>query len=130
MNWYFAVLKKYAGFSGRARRKEYWMFILIHVITIIALAAIDRAVFPGRGLTLIPPYDYPQMITSIYYVATLLPTLAVVVRRLHDTGRSGFWCFVALVPLVGAIVLVIFLVNNGVAGRNQYGADPKEHAYA
>ncbi|MBT2366038.1 DUF805 domain-containing protein [Streptomyces sp. ISL-10] len=113
MSWYLAVLKNYAGFSGRARRKEYWMFTLINIIIALVLMGIDMA----AG-------TYP-IIYAIYTLALLLPTLAVTVRRLHDTGRSGWWIFISAIPLVGGIILLVFLASEGKAEANKFGADPK-----
>ncbi|MFD5494605.1 DUF805 domain-containing protein [Streptomyces sp. NPDC001812] len=113
MNWYIEVLKKYAVFNGRARRKEYWMFTLFSVIVSIVLTAVDAAI----GI---------QVLQPIYAIAVLLPTLAVTVRRLHDTNRSGWWIFIALIPLVGFIVMLVFLATEGTPGENKYGANPKE----
>ncbi|MEW2050910.1 DUF805 domain-containing protein [Streptomyces sp. NPDC005476] len=112
MHWYVDVLKKYAVFGGRARRQEYWMFTLFSVIVSIVLAIIDAAI--GSSI-----------LGIIYAVAVLLPSLGVAVRRLHDTGRSGWWILIALVPLVGAIVLLVFLASEGKQEPNQYGPNPK-----
>ncbi|MFI8003934.1 DUF805 domain-containing protein [Streptomyces sp. NPDC086010] len=112
MSWYLAVLKNYAGFSGRARRKEYWMFFLFHIIVALVLI----------GLGVVIDSQIPYL---IYAVALIIPTLAVTVRRLHDTGRSGWWFLISFVPLVGAIVLLVFTCLEGVRDVNEYGADPK-----
>ena len=112
MSWFIEALKKYAVFSGRARRKEYWMFVLFTVII--------YAVLLGIGLAIKAPF-----IAIVFYVAILLPSLAVGVRRLHDTGRSGWWLLIALVPLVGCIVLIVFLATEGEQRQNAYGPDPK-----
>ncbi|MFH9552919.1 DUF805 domain-containing protein [Streptomyces sp. NBC_00377] len=112
MHWYVDVLKKYAVFGGRARRQEYWMFTLFSVIVSIVLAIIDAAI--GSSI-----------LGIIYAVAVLLPSLGVAVRRLHDTGRSGWWILIALIPLVGAIVLLVFLASEGKQEPNQYGPNPK-----
>ncbi|MFD3972876.1 DUF805 domain-containing protein [Streptomyces cyaneofuscatus] len=112
MNWYLAVLKNYAGFSGRARRKEYWMFTLIHLII--------AAVLFGIGLAIDTTIPY-----LIYVLATFVPSLAVLVRRLHDTGRSGWWFFIAFVPVVGGIILLVFVASEGKQEPNQYGTNPK-----
>ncbi|MEE1795025.1 DUF805 domain-containing protein [Streptomyces sp. BE308] len=112
MNWYLDVLKNYAGFSGRARRKEYWMFVLFNFI-----AAVILMVIGGVIGTQIPYY--------IYLVAVIVPSIAVVVRRLHDTGRSGWWILISLVPLVGGIILLVFLATEGKYEANEYGANPK-----
>jgi uncharacterized membrane protein YhaH (DUF805 family) len=112
VNWYLAVLKNYAGFSGRARRTEYWMFFLFNVIIGVVLEVI--------GLVI-----KTQIIYYLYALAVLIPGLAVAARRLHDTGRSGWWLLIGLVPIVGAIVLIVFLASPGQPGANQYGSDPK-----
>ena len=119
MNWYLEVLKKYAVFSGRARRKEYWYFFLFNIIISIVLAIIDRvtgsfSAEAGMGL-----------LGGIYSLAILIPGIAVSVRRLHDTERSGWWLLIGLIPLLGAIVLIIFMVQDSNTGENQYGANPK-----
>lgn len=112
MKYYLGVWKNYAGFGGRARRAEYWQFALVNVIALIALFVIDLAI----GSTV--PY-------LLYGLAALVPSLAVGVRRLHDTDRSGWWLLIALVPLVGAIVLLVFLCTAGTRDTNKYGPDPK-----
>ena len=113
MNWYLEVLKKYAVFSGRARRKEYWMFVLCNVIITAVLEAFHG--FDGS----------PHMIESLYSLAVLLPSIAVSVRRLHDTGRNGWWLLIGLIPLLGALVLLIFMIQDSKPGENQYGPNPK-----
>ena len=115
MNWYFEVLKKYAVFSGRARRKEYWMFLLFNIIIVIALGVIETIV--GTN----------SVIALFYTLAILLPGLAVTVRRLHDTGKSGWWLLIGIVPLIG-IVILVFMVQDGQTGDNQYGPNPKAAA--
>ncbi len=119
MNWYVTVLKKYAEFNGRARRSEYWYFVLISTIISWILMAIDYSVF-GTGI------EGVGAISSIYSLAVFVPTLAVTVRRLHDTGRSGWNLLWAFLPLIGAILLIVWLATNGQQGSNQYGQNPKE----
>lgn len=119
MNWYLEVLKKYAVFNGRARRKEYWYFVLFNIIISIVLAIIDSvtgsfSTEAGMGL-----------LGGIYILAVLIPGIAVSVRRLHDTDRSGWWLLIAVIPLIGAIVLLVFMVQEGKPGENQYGSNPK-----
>ena len=113
MNWYLEVLKKYAVFGGRARRKEYWMFFLFNIIILLVLGFVE-------GL-----FGSPGIIGILYSLAVLIPCIAVSVRRLHDTGRSGWWLLIGFVPLLGAIVLLVFMVQDSKPGDNQYGANPK-----
>ena len=113
MNWYLEALKKYAVFSGRARRSEYWMFTLFNVIISFVLGFIE-GYMGGTGV-----------IGLIYTLAVLIPGLSVAVRRLHDTERSGWWLLIGFVPVVGIIVLLVFLVQDSKPGSNQYGNNPK-----
>ncbi|MEV4430600.1 DUF805 domain-containing protein [Streptomyces sp. R-07] len=113
MNWYLEVLKKYVVFSGRARRKEHWMFLLFNIIAVVVVLAVDLAI--GTF-----PLLYP-----IYFLAVLLPHLGVMVRRLHDTGRSGWWVLISLIPAVGCIILIVFLATEGEQAQNAYGPNPK-----
>ncbi len=104
MNWYLKVLKQYADFSGRAQRAEYWFFTLFSSLAYIVLAILDGllglfSLEAGIGL-----------LSGLYSLAVLIPNLSVLFRRLHDTNRSGWWMLIALIPLIGAIVLLVFLV--------------------
>ena len=112
MNWYLAVLKKYAVFTGRASRTEYWMFFLFNLIIAIAIGIIEGLV------------GSPGVIGMIYSLAVLIPGIAVGVRRLHDTDRTGWWLLISLVPLIGLIVLIVFFVQASTEGENQYGPSP------
>ncbi|MDF6044139.1 DUF805 domain-containing protein [Streptomyces sp. JH14] len=116
MHWYLDVLKKYAVFSGRARRQEFWMFILFHFIAAIIVVVLD--VVLGTSFLI-----------AIYSLAVLLPILGVFVRRLHDTGRSGWWLLFWLVPLAGPITVIVFTCLEGDRSDNAHGPDPKS-AYA
>lgn len=116
MSWFIAALKKYAVFSGRARRKEYWLFILFMYIVYAVLGGIGAATHTPAVLAL----------AGLAYLAFLLPALGVAVRRLHDTGRSGWWLLFGLVPLVGPITLLVFCCTDSEAGTNKYGPNPKE----
>jgi len=119
MHWYLEVLKKYAVFMGRARRKEYWFFILFNFIFGFVLVFIDALtgnVNPETG------YGF---LSSIYTLAVIIPGIAVTVRRLHDTDRSGWWWWIVLIPFIGVIVLLVFMVIEGTSGQNSYGPDPK-----
>lgn len=118
MNWYIEVLKKYTLFSGRARRQEYWMFVLFNMIFAIIAAIIDNAI----GLA--GPSGYGP-IYGIYILAVLLPSLAVGVRRLHDIGKSGWMILLSLIPIVGGIILIIYFVKDSQEGENEYGPNPK-----
>jgi uncharacterized membrane protein YhaH (DUF805 family) len=120
-------LRRYAEFSGRSRRKEYWMFFLLLMIAFVVVGIVEGAL--GMAGT-VGPYG-PLSILLI--LAVFIPSLAVGVRRLHDTGRSGWWLLIGLVPLLGGIVLLIFYVLEGTRGPNEYGPDPKDaggEAYA
>lgn len=119
MNWYITAIKKYATFSGRSRRKEYWYFFLFNLLISMLLSFVDAltgSFDPATGYGLF---------SSIYGLALLIPAIAVSVRRLHDTGRTGWWFLIVLVPLVGALVLLYFMASNGDSGTNKYGNDPK-----
>jgi uncharacterized membrane protein YhaH (DUF805 family) len=115
VNWYIKVLKQYADFSGRARRMEYWMFVLVN--TIIAFVLYLPAIVTGDLIWATLYY--------VYALAVLIPSLAVAVRRLHDTGRSGWWILIGLVPIVGTIVLLVFMVTDSEQRTNQYGPRPE-----
>ncbi|MFQ1921527.1 DUF805 domain-containing protein [Aeromonas veronii] len=114
MNWYISVLKQYAVFSGRARRTEYWMFVLCNVIVMLLLGMVDKLIGGNN-----------ELISSIYSLAVLLPSLAVAARRLHDTDRSAWWLLLGLIPIIGTLVLIYFMVSNGQQGPNRFGDDPK-----
>jgi uncharacterized membrane protein YhaH (DUF805 family) len=115
MHWYLEVVRKYALFTGRARRSEYWYFLLFNLIVAFVLTFADSAVRKIFGFGLFYP---------IYALAVLVPSIAVSIRRLHDTDRSGWWLLLAFVPLVG-LVLIWFMAQEGNAGTNRYGQDPK-----
>jgi len=118
MSWYLTVLKKYAVFSGRAHRKEYWMFFLFNTIIASVLGFVERLA------------GSPGVVGSLYGLAVLIPSVSVSVRRLHDTNRSGWWLLIELVPLIGSIVLLVFMVQDSQPGENQHGPNPKlvEHS--
>lgn len=114
MNWYLEVMKKYAVFSGRARRKEFWMFFLFNLIIVFALWFIEGIL----GLT----PESADLLNTIYQLAVFLPSIAVGVRRMHDTDRSGWWLLVPIFSLV-------FACTKGTRGENRFGPDPKEGAH-
>jgi uncharacterized membrane protein YhaH (DUF805 family) len=115
MHWYLHVLRNYANFTGRARRSEYWYFVLVSLAFVLALNLLDMLV---RVLTGYGPF------VLLYSLVMLVPSYAVAVRRLHDTDRSGWWILLAFVPLVG-LVLLYFLALDSNAGTNKYGPNPK-----
>ena len=110
--WKKVVLENYTNFTGRARRAEFWWYFLANVIISIVLNVIDLAI----GF---------QLLTLIYGLAVLLPGIAVGIRRLHDTDKSGWWLLIGLIPLVGIIVLIVFWATDGQPGPNQYGPSEK-----
>ena len=142
MEWMLMPLRRYAEFSGRSRRKEYWMYVLGLIIVAVVLGLIEGVL----GLTqMIGPYG---PLSALLGIATLVPSIAVGVRRLHDTNRTGWWILLPIVPEIGAlamlqtgnlpvagilaivalvlaIVLLVFMVLDGTKGPNQYGPDPK-----
>ncbi|TJZ62288.1 DUF805 domain-containing protein [Sphingobacterium olei] len=126
MEWYLKVVRdNYANFNGRARRKEYWMFTLVNfIIGSVILRTIDQLfglTFGGEGL---PWYSQNGILSTVYSLAVLIPGLAVSVRRLHDTGRSG-WNFLWVFTCIGIIYVLYLAILEGDHGHNEYGADPK-----
>lgn len=119
MNWYIAALKKYADFSGRAQRSEYWYFLLFYILITLVLAVVDPLFGSFHGNS-----GY-GLFSSLFTLAMLIPSIAVGVRRLHDIDRSGWWMLMALLPLIGSIVLFVFFVQDSQAGENRFGANPK-----
>lgn len=119
MDWFFVALRKYAVFSGRARRKEYWFFQLFLLLLILLVAAVAELLGSAAegGLS---------VVVGIGFLALVIPSIAVTVRRLHDTGRTGWWILMGFVPFIGDIVLLIFAVLPSQEGENQYGPSPLE----
>ncbi len=122
MNWFLmAVKEKYAVFNGRSRRSEYWYFVLFYVVIAIGLSLIERMFGMGSSSGF-------GLLSTIWFLAMLIPSISVGVRRLHDTDRTGWWLLISFVPLIGAIVLIVFLVMDSQPGNNRFGANPKEAA--
>lgn len=113
VNNYVNVLKNYVGFSGRARRREYWLFILANFIVSLVISIIGAAI------------KLP-ILTTIYALAIFLPSLGVLIRRLHDIGKSGVWYLICLIPCVGVIWLIVLLCQDSMPGTNEFGANPKD----
>ena len=110
MRWYLAVLRKYAVFGGRARRREFWIFALVHTVVLLVLGLVNGLL--GADVPALPTY---------YAAAVFLPCLAVAVRRLHDVDRSGWWLSIVLVPVVGAIALLLLMASPRDATANRFG---------
>jgi uncharacterized membrane protein YhaH (DUF805 family) len=118
MEYMIMPLKRYADFQGRSRRKEYWMFALFIFLVSIVLTMVDMGMGTGT------PTGF-GILSGLFSLAILIPSIAVGVRRLHDTDRSGWWILIGLIPLIGAIVLLVFYVQDGTPGPNKFGASPK-----
>ncbi len=112
MEWYTRVLNKYAVFTGRAQRAEYWYFVLFNALFWIGLRVFDRLI----GI---------EILSTVYALAVFVPGLAVAIRRLHDTDHSGWWLLIGLIPVIGWIIMIIFLVEDSQPQVNRYGPNPK-----
>jgi uncharacterized membrane protein YhaH (DUF805 family) len=122
VSWFITALKKYAVFSGRSRRSEYWYFVLSYSLIYIVLAVADSVTgsFDSRSGV--------GLLTGIFSLALLIPSLSVTVRRLHDTDRTGWWILITLIPLIGLIVLLVFVLQDSDAEANRFGPNPKAAA--
>lgn len=118
MNWYMAVIRKYAEFNGRARRKEYWMFVLINFLIGILIGIVGAIIGETGGLISVS-------LSGVYTLFIFLPYWAVTVRRLHDTNKSGWWILINLIPVFGQIIMFIFKVIDSDPNENAYGPNPK-----
>jgi uncharacterized membrane protein YhaH (DUF805 family) len=122
MKWFLIVLRKYADFTGRAQRAEYWFFTLFYLLFFLALSLVDGAAgFYNAAYGL-------GLLGGLFALAMILPSIAVSVRRLHDTSRSGWWLLISLIPLIGGVVLLVFVCLDSTPGTNAYGPNPKEAA--
>lgn len=124
MNWYIGVLKKYAVFRGRARRKEFWTFIFFNLMATFVLSFLDIMMGTFNWATGGGP------LSGLYGLGVLIPSVAVTVRRLHDTGRTGWWFLIGFIPVVGALILLYFMISDSQPGTNEYGPNPKGGATA
>ena len=125
MEYMLMPLRRYADFSGRSRRKEYWMFtLLIILFEIVMIGWIMAAAVAAEG-EMTAMVTVPFVLLALFGLALIIPSLAVTVRRLHDQDKSGWYYFIAFIPLVGPIVLLVFLCTDGTPGPNRYGPDPK-----
>lgn len=121
MRWYIDAIMNYVNFKGRSRRRAYWMFVLMNFIIMVLLTLVDAAFSIDIGIFGM------GLISTVYYIFIFLPSLALSVRRLHDTGRSGWWVLISLIPVAGFIVLLVFFCQNSYYGDNEYGPCPKEY---
>ena len=120
MEWMTLPLKRYADFSGRSRRKEYWMFILGVIIVAVILGIIEGAL----GMAGMVGGVYGPL-TTLMLLGIIVPSIAVQVRRFHDQGKSGWFVLLGLIPIVGGIIVLVFMCLEGTQGDNEYGPDPK-----
>lgn len=118
MNYYSICLSKFADFSGRARRREYWTFALVNCLIAMLLLIL--------GLAFGEDSPASNIMVTIFYLIMLVPNLSVSVRRLHDIGKSGWHMFLSLIPLIGGLLLLIWSLMDSEPGENQYGKNPKE----
>lgn len=120
MNWYLKVLHQYADFNGRARRMEYWMFVLFNMMFAIIALVVDNII----GIAF-EEIGYGPL-HLIYCLAIVIPSIAVAARRLHDSGRSGWWILISFIPFIGGIWLLVLLLLESDPGDNEYGPNPKK----
>ncbi len=119
MNWFLRAVEKYATFSGRAQRAEYWYYILFYLLLVMGLSSIDRLTGTYNELFGV------GLLSGLCGLGLMLPSVAVGVRRLHDTGRSGWWLLLGLIPLLGSLILLVFYIQDSQPGGNAYGPNPK-----
>ena len=118
LNWYIQVLRdRFFAYEGRARRQEYWSFVLVNFIVIVALSILEM--IPGIGFLF-------GIVSLLYTLVILIPSVTLGIRRLHDIGWSGWWILLGLIPVVGAVALIVLHVFDSEPGSNQYGPNPKE----
>ncbi len=134
MEWMLLPYRRYAEFSGRSRRREYWLFVLFYWLVMIAIEAIfgtPQSVTMGNAFSYgVVANGAGSAIGNLFALASLVPSLAVAVRRLHDIDRSGWWLLLAFVPFLGWFTLFVFTCLDGTAGSNRYGFDPKARGVA
>ena len=121
MKWYLAALRNYAVFAGRARRKEYWFFYLFNVLIFFLLILLDGVIGTAHHEGGI------GWLSGLYLLFIFVPTLAVTVRRLHDSNRTGWWLLIFLIPIIGLLVWLFMMVDEGTPGDNRCGSNPVEY---
>jgi len=123
MNWYFKAFRQYADFQTRARRKEFWMFMLFHLGIIFSLNLISKWINREFGQN--TNFEWLSNVIALYIFLTVIPSLAIIVRRLHDQNRNRFFVLLPLFPFFGGIAFIILMILPGTTGDNKYGPDPK-----
>lgn len=121
MSYFIEAYKRAFDFSGRSRRKEYWMFVLFYAIALIILTILDRVLFGDSEIA---------VLSLIFTLVSAIPSISITVRRLHDIGKSGWWILLSLIPFVGGIILFVFTVLDSQHGSNKWGTNPKENMFA
>ncbi|WP_343613102.1 DUF805 domain-containing protein [Novosphingobium sp.] len=130
MEWMILPYKRYFDFAGRSQRKEYWMFVLLGVIVQLVLdGGLGGSYSVLLGFRSTPNFAATAL-SGLFGLVSIIPSLAVGIRRLHDTDRSGWWLLIGLIPLVGTLILLYFVVSDGTPGPNRFGEDPKGRGLA
>lgn len=122
MEYFISAIRQYAVFKGRTRRKEFWYFYLISFVISLALAFLDN-----RMGTFNPEMG-GGLLGGVYGIFIFLPSLSLTVRRIHDSGYSGYWAFILLIPIIGVLAILFFALMDSKPGSNEYGISPKESA--
>ena len=120
MNWYLDAWKNYVTFTGRSRRTAYWMFVLFQILVYIAVAILGMILSGGNSNS-----AAATGLMALVTLGLLLPSIAVTVRRLHDTNRTGWWILISFLPLIGGIWLLVLTILDGTPATNRFGPDPK-----
>ena len=120
MEWALLPFRRYAEFTGRTRRKEYWSFVLLLFVVSLVIGFIEGMLGLSGMVGTYGPLSW------LFLLIVLIPSIAVGVRRFHDLGKSGWWILIGIVPILGALVLIFFFVQEGEKGPNEYGPDPLE----
>jgi uncharacterized membrane protein YhaH (DUF805 family) len=125
MKWAFLPFWRYAEFSGRSRRKEYWMFFLLNMVVLFALGAYLFLTLTPETVQWKPTESRPGVVFILWLLATFVPSLALQARRLHDQDRSGWFILLGFIPYIGGLIMFVFALLEGTPGPNTYGPDPR-----
>lgn len=125
MNYYKVALSKYAVFTGRSQRAEYWFFTFYTLAINMIFGLVQFVILTNEGGTMSSEYSLISTLSTLFTLAMIIPGLAVAIRRLHDIGKSGWWVLIAFVPLIGVLVLLLFFIRDSQEGSNVYGENPK-----